>query len=520
MKPLRNNWHDPRNVWNIATDSQGKISKASGVYYHNDIMTSFSLLRQPEGRRSAYRGHIEIISQISGNVLVRKYEKDGKYIEKKVRAELNCKDCSEREMKAYIASSAERLYRNYQNEIAADYQSAYNAPVTPNTITPRRAFDKYAPAFLHAKYPRSTDRKKKERLNQLNKFYSGLENIPMCKYSASQLKAYIQSAGIGKETAKLAGDFWNYCLDRLYVSGTNPFPAFADTRISPKALQSKALRANTLSTETFYNLFDLLAVKASGMDCGVALLASGFTAEQICDLRWKNLYFDPSREDFVTVGLFLAERAGAQHNYTRPCIPMTALLLRTLHSELEKKSPKSLKDKYVVTTGSKKTTPGELNKYAAAKLVKAGVGSDTIQKVKNESPSEHYARILLHNTYRKLLVTKCGLSSQTQGGTIKFLCGLSLAGDVTSSNYTSFTSPESTERLYTILKILQPERPIEEIPPASNEDGSIIYHITPNTTAETAGVVSSIMIPPGWRLEVSCPHGVSGTTRTQSAPSS
>ena len=358
MKPLRNNWHDPRNVWNIATDSQGKISKASGVYYHNDIMTSFSLLRQPEGRRSAYRGHIEIISQISGNVLVRKYEKDGKYIEKKVRAELNCKDCSEREMKAYIASSAERLYRNYQNEIAADYQSAYNAPVTPNTITPRRAFDKYAPAFLHAKYPRSTDRKKKERLNQLNKFYSGLENIPMCKYSASQLKAYIQSAGIGKETAKLAGDFWNYCLDRLYVSGTNPFPAFADTRISPKALQSKALRANTLSTETFYNLFDLLAVKASGMDCGVALLASGFTAEQICDLRWKNLYFDPSREDFVTVGLFLAERAGAQHNYTRPCIPMTALLLRTLHSELEKKSPKSLKDKSVVTTGSKKTSPG------------------------------------------------------------------------------------------------------------------------------------------------------------------
>ena len=103
MKPLRNKWHDPRNVWNIATDSQGKISKASGVYYHNDIMTSFSLLRQPEGRRSAYRGHMEIISQISGNVLVRKYEKDGKYIEKKVRAELNCKDCSEREMKDYIA---------------------------------------------------------------------------------------------------------------------------------------------------------------------------------------------------------------------------------------------------------------------------------------------------------------------------------------------------------------------------------------------------------------------------------
>ena len=520
MKPVRNQWHDPRDVWDIETDPQGKILKASGLYYHNDIMTSFSLQRQPSGCRSAYRGYMKVISQITGNVLVRKYVKNGKYIEKKVKAELNCKDCSEREMKDYIASSAERLYRNYQNEIAADYQSAYNSPVTPDTITPRRAFDKYAPAFLQAKYPRSTGKKKKERLNQLNKFYYGLENTPMCKYSASQIQAYIQRAHIGKETTKLAGDFWNYCLDRLYVSGTNPFPAFADTRISPKALQSKALQANTLSTETFYKLFDLLAVKASSKDCGVALLASGFTAEQICNLRWKNLYFDPSREDFVTVGLFLAERAGAQHNYTRPCIPMTALILRTLHSELEKKSPKSLKDKYVVTTGSRKTLPSELHKYAAAKLVKAGVANDTIQKARDEFPSEHYARTLLYNTYCKLLVTKCGLSSQTQGGTIKFLCGLSLAGDVTASNYTSFTSPEATERLYMILKILQPERPIEEIPTDFNADGSITYHITPKTTAETAGIVSSIILPPGWRLEVSCPHGVSGTTRTQAVPSS
>ena len=122
--------------------------------------------------------------------------------------------------------------------------------------------------------------------------------------------------------------------------------------------------------------------------------------------------------------------------------------------------------------------------------------------------------VLLHNTYRKFLVTRCGLDPKSQGGTIKFLCGLSLAGDVTSANYTSFTSPEAQERLYTILKVLQPEKPIDPKGPTIGKDGSITFHITPRTTAETAGVVATFNVPPGWTLEVSCPHGVSGSTRT------
>lgn len=274
----------------------------------------------------------------------------------------------------------------------------------------------------------------------------------------------------------------------------------------------------SLSQRTQDTLFAELMVKAADMDCGVALMQSGFSAEQICDLTWEQILFDPNRLDFVQVCLFLPERAGAQHNYTRPCTPQCAAVLRKCHGNLmvAAKTAKAKREAERQPILGKKVTPGELSKYALAILKRAGVENDTIHTAKAKSPIESAARTLLRNTYRKNLVQKCGLHSDD--GTFKFLCGLSLSGDVTSSNYISFTSPEAAERLYTILKVLQPITPIPPGEPIICSDGSIFYPIVPNTTAENAGAILNFLSQHEVGLEIYCAHGADVFIRHTSKP--
>lgn len=467
---------------------------------------AYSLRRQSPGARCAYRGSISVISRVTGAVLK---NTEGA----KARVELNCPGGSPKEIQGYIAGRAADLYQSFYRDIQADYQGAAGIRVPPDTITPAHAVRTFCQAFLRYKYPTSTPKKLAERQHMLERVYYNLDPVPMCKYSTRQIEKFINARKIGKKSILLAGEFWQYCLDQLYANGTNPFPQYEADRISPKTLQSKAIRAATLSTETQANLYKLLLTDTSGMDAGVALLASGFTAEQACIMRWESLRFDPDRPDFVLAGIFLPERAGAQHNYTRPCVPQTALVLNKLHHALLARKLKHMDKLFVTGDGRNRVSPGDLSKYAANKLVQAGLDNDTIRAAKKEEATESYARVLLRNTYRKNLFTRCGLDPDLQGGTIKFLCGLTLAGDVTSSNYTSYTSPEASERLYTILRVLQPVSDIPPIETTNGPDGSVTFHITPGNTGEVAGVVCTFRLPPGWTIENSCQHGLTGKTQ-------
>lgn len=262
MKKLKNQWRDPRNIWSVTTDpSTGIITAAEGKYYHNDVEMAYMLLRQPPGRRSVYRGHIEVISQSTGKILTCG---NGK----KVRKELNCQELSESKLKDYIAASAEQLYGKFIVVIDADYQTANSVPISPDSITPMQAFKRHAFSFLRQRSPHASDKTTAEHHRRLERFYSGLENVPMCKYSAKQIQAYIDHnhSVSGKKAISLSGAFWKYCVDNLYTTGSNPFPAFAEERLSPATLQSRALRAKSLSDETFGTLFALLTKNTSGKD--------------------------------------------------------------------------------------------------------------------------------------------------------------------------------------------------------------------------------------------------------------
>ncbi len=95
---------------------------------------------------------------------------------------------------------------------------------------------------------------------------------------------------------------------------------------------------------------------------------------------------------------------------------------------------------------------------------------------------------------------------------------LSLSGDVTSSNYTSFTSPEATEQLYTILKVLQPSTPVQQVESIICSDGSILYPVSPNWTSENAGAILSFLSEHDVDIEIYCPHGADVFIRHKSVP--
>ena len=224
--------------------------------------------------------------------------------------------------------------------------------------------------------------------------------------------------------------------------------------------------------------------------------------------------FDSERPDFVRVKILNLERAGAQHNYTRNVTPPCALILRACYETqaTSESRKKAMKNEFVLG-GKNRVTPSDLSKYATKMLLRAGITNDTLAAAKKEVPTESAARTLLKNTYRKNLAQRCGLSARGESGTFKFLCGLSLAGDVTSSNYTSFTDDEAAERHYALMRPLCLEKPIDKVSPTKNEDGTVTYHITPNTTAELAGVITKCTLLPGQKIIIRCPHGVTGTVR-------
>ena len=417
-----------------------------------------------------------------------------------------------------ILARAQKLYGDHTSAISRDLGAeAGIVSMRPGEVTPIRACKAYGRKFVQNSHPKSSLKKNNERINMLQRFFYGLADEPMSKYSARQITKYIKNGHFGKEAQTLASRFWQYCLDQGYCYGVNPFPEYADTRMSESVLQRKSLQATTLSAQTQDNLFRILIHNPTDLDCGVALMSSGFTCEHICTLRWKNTAFDTEIADYVRVGLYLPERAGAQHNYTRPSTPQCALVLRKRYEALSKKKDSAaLADCYVVTGAKTKTiSPGELSKVASEKLVQAGVDNDTLTYAKKESPSEAAARTLLKNTYQKNLVLRCGLTSEIDNGTFRFLCGMSLAGDTTSSNYVSFTSPEAQKRLYYLLRILQPEA---QIPPRADEvheDGSITYCISPITTGEHAGIIADVLLMPGEEISIECLHGVNGGVRTR-----
>ncbi len=206
-------------------------------------------------------------------------------------------------------------------------------------------------------------------------------------------------------------------------------------------------------------------------------------------------------------------RAGALHNYSRPCIPQCAMVLRKAYHQLRENYGKTALAKMPVAgmlSDPTRTIDQEtLVKHARKMLRQAGAEEMQMRQVQAQHKRDPRVAIstrLLHNTYEYNLYHRCGL--EMRSGTAQFLLGYSVVNDVTSNNYTSFTSPEAQERLYTILRVLRPEKSIDPpTSPVSLDNGKEQYTAAPPSTARVAGAVFTVLLLPDQHFRIACPHG-------------
>ena len=116
---------------------------------------------------------------------------------------------------------------------------------------------------------------------------------------------------------------------------------------------------------------------------------------------------------------------------------------------------------------------------------------------------------ILHNTYCKNLYLRIGLT--WDDGALQYLQGLSLGGNVTNDNYTSFSDEDAMERLFAAMKTIQPEKELYSNDQLIKESGvSKSVSVLPQKTREKVGAVGQLVLQPGARARIKCRHGVEG----------
>ena len=146
--------------------------------------------------------------------------------------------------------------------------------------------------------------------------------------------------------------------------------------------------------------------------------------------------------------------------------------------------------------------------YAGKQLREVGIKEAVFTKKKKDDKTA-VSKSILHNTYCKNLYLRIGLTWDE--GALQYLQGLSLSGNVTNDNYTSFSDEDDMERLFTAMKTIQPEKELYSNDRLIKENGAgKSVSVLPQKTREKVGAVGQLVLQPGARARIKCRHGVEG----------
>lgn len=459
----------------------------SGAYYICQSEFTFHASPAPPGAKYKLQGSISLRAA-NGGVM--------KLSGKEVRKVLNIKTNDAEYMKQYIAEKAQVIYAEHAKQI----QLPGIGFVDKNTMTLAIAGDHFAPNFIFENYPNASERKNKERIKSLKIMCSLYPPIAMRDLSKNQVYGVISEFGLSKEDVNLLNKFWNYLIKKHAIACANPIDDHVKKKPSTKSLAASAKSSGVLSIEQQDELFAALIASPSGLACGAMLELSGLSASEACEAKWKQIVFDKTRSDFVQFKIRRDDLAGATHNYTRPLLPTTSLVLRQQYTELLKKhSAAALAEYPIVSTDSgQPISPDHLRDYVVDILRDFKLSAFS-------SGSKDATNQVLQRTYAYDLSVVCGLDQDI--GSNEFLLGRKLS-TVTDDHYASYSSPTAQDRLYTILHVLAPEQPIDTPPDTKTPAGQTVHVFAPKTTREIAGAVIEIDLAPGEEIRLDCPHGM------------
>ena len=234
-----------------------------------------------------------------------------------IRQEVYIKDvfCEESVKKA-VKKAVHKLYAKYSVQL----RRMIGQKVKPDTITPQNASALYIDSFIEYKYSDKKDGTKKNYRSRLVTFLRALPAIPMREIKPSVVERITKQKKLNNVDYNRLRDFWQYCLDRKYAIGENPFSTYRRRKKTSATRQREGITPGVLSLAQQDAVFiELLKGTITGSDCGIALqLWGGLEYKTAAALCWKEIRFDSERKDIAIVELRKDNLAGATHNYSKP----------------------------------------------------------------------------------------------------------------------------------------------------------------------------------------------------------
>lgn len=493
--------------------------RVHGDYLYHGMRFEFTLNEQrysPRGNkeptaRRKYRGQITVISPQTGRpmefAVKHPFAADkAKQTTAVKHREISANSRSPKLVKEVVRKAAQAIYADN----ALMFSRLVKNTIHPDTIGPELAGYLYAEEYIKSRYgKRNAEDTLKKKLNKLVDAIAQLPYKPMYEISTAEANKALESRP--KDDRSLVSDFWDYCILKHYCSGKNPVTVPVSGSMSAGTKQKRLQVLTRVPKQNLEKLNKILHSEPSGPNCGVALLESCVSAQAACGLLWKDVYW-PTADPSYAIGRF--ERPDvmcAVHNYSRPLLPITALLLYARRQALSQQfSSDELAEMHIVSTKSdprKPMQPAALVQESKRLLLQSGIDQNKLLRAKESRRDPVSARILAE-TYKDLLLRPCGVEDGS--GTQKFLCGAVINNDVTSANYVSFTDPVGAKRLWKYLRPTAPRQIYDKTLQLESGDGYDVFRVRPATSELCAGVLVDIILQPGQAIELNSESGLSG----------
>lgn len=508
---------EQKNLWsNPASRLTYDGVNYKGSFFYNGIEFAFTMIHQTSGKY-VMRGRISAISPTTGRIMTKPCTnvEGTETAEEKITAEIYSNGTDEATVKSTIQMGVEKMFSKH----ALTFGRALQITAKPDTIIPSVAAVLYADTFVGKKHSRLKASSAKKYADEIKKFFCRLPQVPMAHYRSKIIQDELKNQKTGKNKTERLRVFWQYLQDCGHVAGNiDPFPPKEKRKVSAGRRQQNVERVDELTLAQQDKLYDIIMGKkvVHGGDCGVALYVwGGFVVDD--NKRWGDLIIRDADDSFAVMAHRRDDLSGATHTFDRPLFPQAVnVLLLAKNRLLENYTEKQLCDMPIISMvndPTKRMKTNSLYQYAGKLLREIGLREADFKRSKKDERTAVSKRILL-NTYNKNLYLRIGLT--WDDGALQYLQGLSLSGNTTNDNYTSYSDNDAAARLHTAMMAIQPTRRIntQDVIIQDTDTGKIVT-ILPQYTRELTGAVGRVTLAPGARIRITCRHGVLGELRVQ-----
>lgn len=429
----------------------------SSTVSYSGMRFAFSLKRQKEGTRYPLRGSVRALDSRSKTLQVETPSGEKRYARKSVEVPFPKQGPLSQAASELVCKQIIALYQEHNlNLKGSNLQNMDLLQLTLAQIL-----------LLYDKAYESQDARKVDRYHRqlkcIDAIAQELLDTPMSKIRRSILTAALPQ-GVGVETQlkylRALEDFLSLVQAKARLA--DPLIPCIQGMVEELARENKhktskkkriaAANAHHLPHEIEGKLNETISVNLmeGPRFLAMALIKGGcLPLKDSVELRLENLQLDENDPRIVFVTLRRQYAGSATQFYTFPLFPYEAILVNRYIHALGERSPARIEgDRFLLSEDEEGKVPMNTKGFSAFvrnilqtfRIGYAGLLGDM-------DLSQNHGIEILRNTYQHRLQEYCGISPQHDRGAYTFLQHLSLADQVQSDHYRSFTADCGPDRL-------------------------------------------------------------------------